>query len=66
MDTNRKIKISKMDHPAEQALYNAQILLSTDGEHFWYCGCGKYCRTLPEAMAYAESQDPAEIIIVRS
>lgn len=53
-----KCTIEKMAFPVDGYAYNVQELRSVDGgETFWYCGHGRYCRTLHEAEQYAESVD---------
>ena len=54
MSVITKVKIEKASFPIGGIYnYNSMIWRSVDGgETFWYCGCGKYCRTLEEAEAY--------------
>ena len=54
MQLIEKVKIEKYAFPLDGRYhYNAMIWRSVDGgETFWYCGCGKYYRTLEEAEAY--------------
>ena len=54
MKTIEKANIIKLNFPIDGYYYNVQILRSVDdGKSYWYCGCGKYCKTLDEANIYA-------------
>jgi len=57
MDTIKKYKIEKLHFPVDGVYnYNVQELTSVDGgKSFWYCGFGKFCRTLEEANEYINS-----------
>lgn len=46
------VKIKKLYFPIDYYNYNAQIWRSLNGKDFYYCGCGKYFRTLKEAKNY--------------
>lgn len=60
-----KAIITKLKFPLDGNLhYNVQIVRSTDGKSFWYCGCGKFCRTKQEARQFIEESKEsfAEVI----
>ena len=46
------VRIEKLYSPVHGYNYNAQIWRSIDGKKFYYCGFGKYFRTLEEAEEY--------------
>lgn len=50
----KKYRVEKLHFPVDGIYnYNVQELSSVDGgETFWYCGFGKFCRTLEEANEY--------------
>lgn len=54
MDIQRKYKIEKNSFPIDGVYnYNAQVWLSVDGgKSFYYCGIGKFCKTLKDAEAF--------------
>ena len=42
--------------------YNARILTSVDGgENYYYCGNGRYCKTLQEAFEFIKSNGAEEL-----
>lgn len=42
--------------------YNARILTSVDGgENYYYCGNGRYCKTLQEAFEFIKSKAVEEL-----
>lgn len=47
-----KVVIIKLFFPIDYYNYNAQIWRSRNNKDFYYCGCGKYFRTLEEAENY--------------
>lgn len=56
--TLSKVYISELAYPVDGYTYNVQITRSVDGgKTYWYCGCGKYCKSLEEANAYAAGLD---------
>lgn len=53
MDYIRKVEIKEFSIPVDGYCYDAQIWGSVDGgKTWWYCGHGKFFRTLAEAEAY--------------
>ena len=46
-------KIETLNFPIDGYQFNVQIWRSVDGVRFYYCGCGKYFRTMEEAEKYA-------------
>ena len=50
----KKYRVEKLHFPVDGVYnYNVQELTSVDGgQTFWYCGFGKFCRTLEEANEY--------------
>lgn len=50
----KKYRVEKLHFPVDGIYnYNVQELISVDGGNtFWYCGSGKFCRTLEEANEY--------------
>lgn len=52
----RKFDIKELHFPVDGYLYDVQVLVSVDGgKSYYYCGNGKFCKTLAEAQAYIES-----------
>ena len=53
----KKYRIEKLHVPIDGVYhYNVQELTSVDGgKTFWYCGFGKFCRTLEEANIAAHN-----------
>jgi len=42
--------------------YNARILTSVDGgKNYYYCGNGRYCKTLEEAIKFIKSKATEEL-----
>lgn len=58
----KKYRVEKLHFPVDDAyLYNVQELTSVDGGNtFWYCGFGKFCRTLEEANEYVRKMKEEE------
>ena len=57
METVRKYKILPLHFPIDGYSYNVQQWTSVDGgKTFWYCGFGKYCRTIEECKEYIKNQ----------
>lgn len=53
-----KVYISELRFPVDGYTHNAQIVRSVDGGNkYYYCGCGKFCKSLEEAEDYAHSLD---------
>ena len=52
----KKYRVEKLYFPVDNVyLYNVQELTSVDGgQTFWYCGFGKFFRTLEEANEYVQ------------
>lgn len=50
----KKYRVEKLHFPVDGVYnYNVQELSSVDnGQTWWYCGFGKFCRTLEEANEY--------------
>ena len=44
--------IHDVNHPSHP--YNVQLLFSTDGNNWYYTGCGHFFKTEEEAMAYIQ------------
>ena len=57
MEVIKKYRVEKLHFPLDGVYnYNVQELSSVDGgKTFWYCGFGKYCKTLNEANEYVKS-----------
>lgn len=54
MEIIKKRKIEKLSFPVDGYNYNVMEWRSVDGgKTFWYCGYGKFCKTLEEAEQYA-------------
>lgn len=54
----RKYNIEKTSFPIDGIYnYNAQVFLSVDGKNFYYCGIGKFCRTLEDAEAFCNQYE---------
>jgi len=53
----RKIVISEASEFMRETygfMYDVQIWTSVDNQNFYYCGIGKYTRTIEEATEYIE------------
>ena len=61
MEIKRKYTIEKTSIPIDGAYnYNAQVWISVDGgASFYYCGIGKFCRTLNDAEKYCQEYETA-------
>lgn len=58
MEVVTKCKIEKLAFPVDCYNYNVSEWRSIDGgETFWYCGHGKFCKTLQEAEEYAKNKE---------
>lgn len=57
MEVIKKYRVEKLHFPLDGVYnYNVQELSSVDGgKTFWYCGFGKFCKTLNEANEYVKS-----------
>ena len=57
MEVIKKYRVEKLHFPLDGVYnYNVQELSSVDGgKTFWYCGFGKYCKSLEEANEYVKS-----------
>ena len=58
----KKYRVEKLHFPVDDVyLYNVQEFTSVDGGNtFWYCGFGKFCRTLEEANEYVRKMKEEE------
>lgn len=58
----KKYRVEKLHFPVDNVyLYNVQELTSVDGGNtFWYCGFGKFFRTLEEANEYVQKMKGEE------
>ncbi len=56
MSIKRKYSIEHLSFPACDGLeWNAKVLVSIDGgENYYYCGIGKFCKTLESAEAFCK------------
>lgn len=69
-----KVYISKLRIPINAGVqdtreFNVSIVRSVDGgKTFWYCGCGKFCRTEAEAKDYVRtsSEKFSEVIFLKN
>ena len=52
----KKYRVEKLHFPLDGVYeYNVQEFTSVDGgKTFWYCGFGKFCKTLEEANEYVQ------------
>jgi hypothetical protein len=59
-DIKRKYNVEKLSFPIDNIYnYNVQVLTSVDGENYFYCGIGKFCRTEEEANNYITEYEQA-------
>ena len=59
-----KVYISELNYPVDGYTHNVQITRSVDGgQKFYYCGCGKYCKSLEQAEDYAEEIKKTENVV---
>ena len=52
MTTIFRYTVEKFDHPSQGILYNVKKWACVDGENYYYCGNGKYCKSEEEARKY--------------
>ena len=48
----KKVNVYKLKNPIEEFKYNVQILFSSDGTNWYYCGFGRFCKTIEEVESY--------------
>ena len=55
----RKYNIDRIDNPVDGYGYNVQVFMTVDGENFYYCGIGKFCKTEQDAQDYITAYEAA-------